>query len=294
MRGVEIVEQAARSVINPVKGMPFNWSVNPYRGCYHRCVFCYARRTHWFLDEDGVDRWGSRIFVKVNAPAILRRELGRPGWQREYVAVGTVTDPYQPLEGRYRLTRRILEAFADYDTPAGIITRSPLVVRDVDVLQTLARNAGVGVSISIATLDDALAREIEPTVAPPRQRLRAVAALAAAGIKVNVALAPVLPKLTDAPESLEAVVRAARDAGAANVWSSTLYLGDVTREAFFAYVRAHRPELLAHYERLYAGTYAPRSVSEAIGRDVRAALRKHPARNGIRITPQGPRQISLL
>lgn len=294
MRGVEIVEQAARSLINPVKGMPFGWSVNPYRGCYHQCVFCYARRTHWFLDEDGVDRWGSRIFVKINAPAIVRRELARASWKREYVAVGTVTDPYQPLEGRYRLTRRILEAFADYDTPAGIITRSPLVVRDVDVLRTLACNAGVGVSISIATLDDALAREIEPTVAPPRQRLRAVAVLAAAGINVNVALAPVIPKLTDAPESLEAVVRAAREAGAANVWSSTLYLGDVTREAFFAYVRAHRPELIEHYERLYGGKYVPHSVSEAIGRDVRAALRKHPPRNAIRITPQGRRQISLL
>lgn len=294
MRGVEVVEQIAKSVINPVKGMPFNWSVNPYRGCYHQCVFCYARRTHWFLDEDGVDRWGSRIFVKVNAPAVVRHELARAAWRREYVAVGTVTDPYQPLEGRYRLTRRILEAFNDHDTPAGIITRSPLVVRDVDVLQTLAHNAGVGVSISIATLDDALAREIEPTVAPPRQRLRAVTMLASAGIKVNVALAPVIPHLTDAPESLDAVVRAARDAGAANVWSSTLYLGDVTRDAFFAYAREHRPELVERYERMYRGTYAPHSVSSVIDRDVRAALRTHPAREVDRITPQGQRQISLL
>ena len=294
MRGVEVVEQAARSVINPVKGMPFKWSLNPYRGCYHQCVFCYARRTHWFLDEDGVDRWGSRIFVKVNAPAVVRRELARPAWRREYVAIGTVTDPYQPLEGRYRLTRRVLQAFADYDTPAGIITRSPLIVRDVDVLQTLARNAGAGVSISIATLDETVAREIEPTVAPPRQRLRAVSTLAAAGIKVNVALAPVIPHLTDAPESLAAVVRAARDAGAAHVWHNTLYLHDVTREAFFAYVHARKPELAARYERMYRGKYAPHSVTSVIDRDVRAALRANPTRDVVRITALGERQISLL
>jgi len=294
MRGVEVVEQTARSVINPVKGMPFKWSVNPYRGCYHQCVFCYARRTHWFLDEDGVNRWGSRIFAKINAPAVVRRELARPGWRREYVALGTVTDPYQPLEGRYRLTRGVLQAFVDYDTPAGIITRSPLVVRDIDLLQELARNAGVGVSISIATLDEAVAREIEPTVAPPRQRLRAVSMLASAGIKVNVALAPVLPHITDAPESLDAVVRAARDAGAANVWHSTLYLHDVTREAFFAYVHDRRPDLVDRYERIYHGRYAPYSVTQPIDRDVRAALRAHPKRDVVSITPQGQRQISLL
>lgn len=294
MRNVEIVEQAARSVINPVKGMPFKWSINPYRGCYHRCVFCYARRTHWFLDEDGVNRWGSRIFVKINAPAVVRREFARPGWRREYVAVGTVTDPYQPLEGRYRVTRGVLRACADFDTPVGIITRSPLVVRDVDVLQELAHNAGAAVSISIATLDEALAREIEPTVAPPRQRLRAVSRLAAAGINVNVALAPVIPHLTDAPESLDAVVRAARDAGAAKVWHNTLYLHDVTREAFFAYVRERKPHLAQRYERIYRGKYAPYSVTSTIDRDVKAALRAHPKRETYRITAQGQRQISLL
>jgi DNA repair photolyase len=294
MRGVEVIEQTARSVINPVKGMPFKWSINPYRGCYHQCVFCYARRTHWFLDEDGIDRWGSRIYVKINAPAVVRRELRRPGWRREYIAVGTVTDPYQPLEGRYRLTRGVLKACADYETPVGLITRSPLVVRDADVLQQLARNAGAGVSISIATLDEALAREIEPTVALPRQRLRAVSLLAAAGITVNVALAPVIPHLTDAPESLDAVVRAARDAGAAKVWHNTLYLHDVTREAFFAYVRERKPQLAERYERIYRGKYAPHSVTSVIDRDVRAALRAHPAGAAFRITAQGQRQISLL
>lgn len=294
MRGVEVIEQTAKSVINAVKGMPFGWSINPYRGCYHRCVFCYARRTHWFLDEDGVDQWGSRIFVKVNAPEIVRRELARVSWRREYVAIGTVTDPYQPLEGRYRLTRRILAALADFETPAGIITRSPLIVRDVDVLQHLARVAGASVSVSIATTDAAVAREIEPTVAPPAQRLHAVETLAAAGIRVNVALAPIIPQVTDSAENIASVVRAARQAGAAHVWHSTLYLHDVTREAFFAYLHDRHPELIAQYERAYRGKYAPSWITRPIDARFDDAIRAHPSVKRPFIRPDGPRQISLL
>ncbi|MBV8433222.1 MAG: radical SAM protein [Candidatus Eremiobacteraeota bacterium] len=294
MRGVEVVEQAAKSVINPVKGMPFAWSINPYRGCYHQCVFCYARRTHWFLDEDGIDRWGSRIFVKVNAPAVVRREVARRSWKREYVAIGTVTDPYQPLEGRYRLTRGILEALADFETPAGLITRSPLVVRDLDVLARLARVAGASVSVSIATTDAALARQIEPTVAPPAQRLRTVETLASSGIRVNVALAPILPGITDSAENIASVVRAARGAGAAHVWHSTLYLHDVTREAYFAYLRERHPELVESYERAYRGKYAPSRVTRPIDQRFDAAIRAYPKVARDFIAPNGPRQISLL
>ena len=294
MRGVEVVEQHAKSVLNAVKGMPFAWSVNPYRGCYHQCVFCYARRTHSYLEEDGVDRWGSRLFVKVNAPAVLRTELAKRTWRHEQVAIGAVTDPYQPLEGRYRLTRGVLEAFADYETPAAIITRSPLVVRDVDVLRRLARVAGTSVSVSIATTDETLARELEPTVAPPRQRLRAVRMLAEAGIKVSVALAPILPQITDSQENVEAVVRAAREAGAVKVWHNTLYLHDVTREAFFAYLRSRRPDLIAHYARTYKGKYAPREVHHAIDERVEAAMRVAPAPLSHYILPERPVQLSLI
>jgi DNA repair photolyase len=295
MRGVEVVEQAAKSVLNPVKGMPFGWSVNPYRGCYHQCVFCYARRTHWYLEEDGVARWGSRIFVKVNAAAVLRRELARRSWRRECVAVGTVTDPYQPLEGRYRITRALLQAFRDFETPVGLITRSPLVVRDIDVLQQLSRAAGAGVSISVATMDASLAREIEPTVAPPAQRMRAVAQLARAGIRVNVALAPVIPQITDTPDGIDRVVRAAREAGAAKIWHSTLYLHDVTRDAFFGYLKNRRPELVERFERMYGGKYAPRTVSEQIDRSFEAILRAAAPRTALPfIAPSGPQQISLI
>lgn len=274
MRGVEIIEQPAKSVLNAVRGMPFAWSINPYRGCYHECRFCYARRTHSYLNEDGVDRWGGRIYVKVNTPSVLRSELAKRSWKHETVAIGTVTDPYQPLEGTYKLTRGALEALRDYETPASVITRSPLIVRDVDVLQQLARCAGVHVSISIATLDEKLARDIEPTVAPPRQRLRAVRMLAEAGIHVNVALAPVLPQITDSTENIDAVVAAARDAGAHRVWHNTLYLHDVTRESFFSYLRERKPELLAEYAQTYKGTYAPREVARAIDGRVTDALRR--------------------
>jgi DNA repair photolyase len=294
MRGVEVVEQHAKSIINAVAGMPFKWSINPYRGCYHQCVFCYARRTHTYLEEDGVSRWGSKLYVKVNAPAVVRTELAKRSWKRETVAIGTVTDPYQPLEGRYRVTRGILEALRDYQSPASLITRSPLVVRDIDLLQGLARTASVSVSISIATLDERVAREIEPTVAPPRQRLRAVRMLADAGIHVNVALAPVLPQITDTPESIEAVVRAARDAGAAKVWHNTLYLHDITRETFFAYLRENRPELIAQYAQDYRGTYAPRAIAKQIDMNVHAALDRHPARTVERIRSEAAVQLSLI
>lgn len=294
MRGVEVVEQQAKSVINAVAGMPFKWSINPYRGCYHQCVFCYARRTHTFLEEDGVARWGSKIFVKVNAPAVVRTELAKRSWKGEPVAIGTVTDPYQPLEGRYRVTRGILAALRDYATPARLITRSPLVVRDIDVLAGLARTASAHVSVSIATLDEHLAREIEPTVAPPRQRLRAVRMLADAGIPVSVALAPILPGITDTGASIDAVVEAAREAGAVKVWHNTLYLHDVTREAFFGYLRSARPEMIAEYARLYRGTYAPRAIAERIDKRVHEAGARHPARPTPRIRSEAAVQLSLI
>ena len=289
-----MIEQTAKSVLNAVSGMPFKWSINPYRGCYHQCRFCYARRTHRYLEEDGVGEWGSRIYVKVNATAVVRSELSRRSWKNESVAIGTVTDPYQPLEGSYRLTRGIIEALAENDTPFSIITRSPLVVRDIDILRVAAREAGATVAVSIATLDESLAREIEPTVAPPRQRLRAVRMLADAGIPVNVALAPILPGITDAPGAIEGVVRAAKLAGAGRVWHNALYLHEVTREAFFAYLREQRPELIARYAQLYKGKYAPRAIAESFSERVSAALKNAPSRSANVIEPKGSRQLSLI
>jgi DNA repair photolyase len=292
---VDVLEIRAKRVINAVRGMPFfSWSVNPYQGCFHQCVFCYARRTHAFRDLDGEGSWGARIFAKVNAVEIVRAELAHPRWRGEHVAIGTATDPYQPCEGRYRITRGILAEFARARNPAHLITRSPLIRRDLDVLQTLAASADFGVAISIATLDERLAREIEPTVAPPRARLDAVRVLARGGIRVEVAAAPIMPGINDDPAGIAAVMRAAADAGASGCWSSALRLGEITREAFFAYLRDERPELEARYERLYArGANLTRDgaaqVREAIG-GARRTVRFAPPPQ---ISAAPPRELNL-
>ena len=290
--GVVCEEIAAKSVLNRVTGMPFGWSINPYRGCFHQCVFCYARRTHTFLERNGIGDWGSRLSVKVNAPAVLRRELARAGWSGDHVAIGTATDPYQPLEGRYRVTRGILVELTRARTEAHLITRSPLVVRDIDVLQDLARAAGAGVCISLPTLDEDLARRIEPTVASPRQRLRAVRMLADAGVRVGVAIAPILPDLTDGEAALRDVYAAAADAGATQVWHSVLNLNETARESYFAFLREHFPSLVARHERAYRTKYAPKALIDGI--DARVAR----ARDGIRLRSRRtivaqPRRVQL-
>jgi len=269
---VDWVEIRVKSVLNRVQGMPFKWSINPYRGCAHACVYCYARVTHWYLDQDGVNDWSSRIFVKVNAPEVLRGELVRPTWQREQVHLGTATDPYQPAEGAYRLTRQILEALHDYNTPAALVTKSTMVVRDRDVLRELARGPGAFVMFSITTVDSKIAAEIEPDVPPPQRRLEAMRTLADAGIPVGVLLAPVLPGITDDEDLLAAVVEAAKAHGASALYTNALHLGDVTRQAFFEYLEHKRPELLSAYARLYRGKYAPRAYQQRV-KEVVAAIK---------------------
>ncbi|MDB5073709.1 MAG: radical protein [Candidatus Eremiobacteraeota bacterium] len=271
---VRAVEVAAKSALNRVRGMGFTWSLNPFTGCAHQCVFCYARGTHAYRELDGVREWGSALTVKVNIATVLRADLAGRAYRGEEIAIGTATDPYQALEGRYRLMRGILPALRDARAPFHITTRSPLIVRDLDLLAQCARRADVGVAISIATLDEALAREIEPTVSPPRQRLRAVRALADAGIRVGVAVAPVLPDVTDGAEALAAVVRAAADAGASHVWHSALNLGAITRDAYFAFLTATRPELVERYTRLFRrGRYAEPAYVREVSERVRAASR---------------------
>jgi DNA repair photolyase len=278
-----VVEAAAKSALNRVRGMGFTWSLNPFTGCWHQCVFCYARGTHAYRELDGVREWGSALSVKVNIASVLRDDLARRTYRGEEIAIGTATDPYQALEGRYRLMRGVLGALRDARAPFHITTRSPLIVRDVDLLVSCARRADVGVAVSIATLDDALAHEIEPTVAPPRQRLRAVRALSSAGIRVGVAVAPILPDMTDDAASLAAVVRAAADAGATHLWHSTLNLGTITRDAYFAFLAGSRPQLVERYERLFRrGRYADsayvRTISERVAE----------ARRGVRFSRYQP------
>ncbi|MDQ2690266.1 MAG: radical SAM protein [Chloroflexota bacterium] len=247
-------EEPCRTALNRVSGMGFEWSLNPYMGCAHRCAFCYVRGFERRADRPSDERYGTNIRVKVNVVEVLRAELARRGWKRDLVAIGAATDPYQPAEGRYRLTRGCIQALAGARTPFSLITRGPLVVRDVDVLAEASRRADVRVSISIATLDEDLAGRLEPGVAPPRQRLRAIRILTDAGVAAGVALAPVLPGLTDAPRSMAAVLHAAREAGATHAWSNILNLRAGTREHFLAVLEREWPAEVARYRRLYPAT----------------------------------------
>ena len=283
----EYREEPCRSALNRVRGMPFAWSLNPYMGCAHRCTFCYVRAFEARADRPWDDRYGSSIRVKTNVAEVLRRELARASWQREPVAVGAATDPYQPAEGRYRLTRACIEAFAEAASPFAIITRGPLIVRDVDVLAEAARRAEVSVTFSVPTLDDEIWRRTEPGTAPPRQRLRALSRLVEAGIDARVGMAPILPGLSDRPELLADVVREARAAGATGIWANLLYLRPGTREHFLAALERDWPELLPRYER----PVPPRRLSppprHRSGARTRARARPQPRRP--RPPPSAPR-----
>jgi DNA repair photolyase len=265
----EYREEPCRAALNRVQGMSFKWSLNPYTGCAHQCTFCFVRAFEKRADRPSDDRYGTSIRVKTNLVEVLRRELGRPKWTHEQVVIGTATDPYQPAEGRYRLTRGAVEALGAARNPFSIITRGPLIVRDVDVLTEGARHASVAVTFSIPTLDPEIWRKTEPGTAPPRQRLRALTMLIDAGIEASVGMAPILPGLSDDPRLLADVVKAARDAGATAIWTNVLYLRPGTREHFLGHLARDWPELLPQYERLYAGrAYVTKSDQEPIRREV--------------------------
>jgi DNA repair photolyase len=261
---VEYREEPCKTALTRVNGMAFKWSLNPYTGCAHRCTFCYVRGFEQRADRPADARYGQSIRIKTNLVPVLRAEVQRPRWKRESVAMGTGTDPYQPAEGQYRLTRGAIEVLGAAKTPFTIVTRGPLIVRDLDVLQAAARRVDVAVHVSIPTLDQDVWHGTEPGTAPPRQRLRAVRMLVDAGIRAGVGLAPLLPGLSDRPEQLTNVVRAARDAGATHVWARVLYLPPGTREYFLRELASAWPEEAARYERLYRREYLPSADSKAL------------------------------
>ena len=249
-------EVTCRSALNPVQGMPFNWTLNPYRGCTHACEYCFARRYQVQFELDAGDHFSTFIMVKVNLVEVLRRELDKPTWKREQVAIGTATDPYQPIEGQYRLTRRSLEALLAAKTPVGLVTKGPMVVRDADLLADLGRQAGATVYISVPTVDEEAWRALEPGTAHPLQRLRALRALRDAGVNAGVLMAPVVPGFTTQPARLEATIKAVVDHGAAFMGANVMYLKGGTKDHFMKFLARDFPQLVEGYERLYAGAYA--------------------------------------
>ena len=280
---VEYRIEPCKSALNPVRGMPFKWSLNPYMGCAHRCTFCYVRAFEKRADRPADDRYGTSIRVKTNVAEMLRCELARPSWSREEVAVGTATDPYQPAEGRFELTRACIVELARAWTPFSIITRGPLVVRDIDVLLEASKRVSASVTVSLPTIDERVWQTTEPGTAPPRSRLEAVRRLAVAGIDVTVGLAPVLPGLSDAPEQLQQVVRAAKAAGARGVWAAPVHLRSGVREHFLTALARDWPEVVERYEELFARrAYLPAEVATPIREHVRAAARTAPIKEGFR------------
>jgi DNA repair photolyase len=294
---VEYREEPCRSALNRVKGMPFDWSLNPYMGCAHRCTFCYVRAFELRADRPADDRYGRSIRVKVNVAEVLARELRRASWRGDGIAIGAATDPYQPCEGRYRLTRACLEVLADAGNRFSLITRGPMIVRDLDLLQAASARADVSVMFSVPTLDREVWRTTEPGTSPPRQRLRALKELVDGGVRASVGMAPILPGLSDRPEQLAEVVAAAREAGATSIWANLLYLRPGTREHFLDALSRDWPQELERYERLYADrAYLPASQTRPVREQVRALAREHGIRDRRPALPPAPprdEQLSL-
>jgi len=277
-------EVTCRSALNQVKGMPFSWTLNPYRGCTHGCHYCFARRYHSQFEMNSSDDFASVILVKTNFAEVLAREVDRPSWKRQRVAVGTATDPYQPIEGHYKLTRRALEVLAKARTPAGIITKGPMVVRDKDVLADLTSAAGCTVYVSVPSVDEDAWRTLEPGVAPPLQRLRAVRELIDAGINAGVLMAPIVPGFTSSRRKVEATIKAIADHGARFVGCAVMHLEDGTRDHFFRFLEQSFPSMLPGLTRLYAKKHAP----AAYRKEVEAMVRVLQARYGVDRRGQAP------
>jgi DNA repair photolyase len=269
--------------------MPFNWTLNSYRGCTHGCHYCFARRYHAQFEMNAGDEFASVILVKTNIADVLVRELDRPSWKRERVAVGTATDPYQPIEGHYRLTRRCLEIFARAKTPVGLITKGPMVVRDRDVLLELTRAAGSTIYMSVPTVDEDAWRTLEPGTAHPLQRLRAVRELVDAGINVGVLMAPIVPGFTSARSKLERTIKAIADHGARFVGCSVMHLQGGTRTHFLNFINREFPSMLPRFERLYTSAYAPAAYREEAQGMVRVLQDRYGlAKRGEELRPGSP------
>jgi DNA repair photolyase len=266
-------EVRVRSALAQAKGMPFKWALNPYRGCTHACEYCYARKYQRHLELGAGDDFSSLILVKTNLPDALRREVSRSGWAHESVAVGTATDPYQPIEGHYRLTRRCLEILADSATPFSIVTKGPMVVRDVEILARAAAGAGCQVFMSVPSVDDEACARLEPGTAHPLQRLRALRQLSDAGIETGVLMMPLVPGITTTRDSIQRTLAAIAESGVTLAGSSVARLDDGVRQYFLAFLAREYPDLVEGYERLYRRNYAADAYVRKI-KDVVKSFRK--------------------
>jgi DNA repair photolyase len=278
-RGMTFYEVRSKSIINRVPEasfVPFRYTINPYRGCSHRCLYCFARKTHTFLDLDYGEDFDTKVVVKVNAPELLRKELAAPRWGGEHIAMGTNVDPYQRAEGRYRLMVGILEALRDFANPFSILTKGTLILRDLDLLRRCADVTDVGTNFSVGSVDEELWRAVEPGTPSPRRRLDAVRKLNEAGVPCGVLMAPIIPFLSDSDEALEATVRAIAASGAMHVTPIVLHLRKGgAREWWMRWLTEQRPDLVPRYRELYGqGAYAPKEFQGDLADRVHALAKR--------------------
>jgi DNA repair photolyase len=275
-RNLEFLEVRAQRVINavpPQSRMGFRYTINAYRGCSHACTYCFARPTHEYLDLDAGLDFERRIVVKVNAVERVRAELAAKRWAGDLIAMGTNTDPYQRCEGKYRLTRGIVEVLGEARNPFSILTKSTLILRDLDVLAEAAQRTRVQTAFSVGTVDDEVWKTSEPGTPHPRRRLEALVRLREAGIPVGVLAAPILPGISDSPAQLEALARALADAGVESASPIVLHLRPGVREEYFGWLAEARPDLVARYEEIYRRrSYAPKALQAEITARFRTAF----------------------
>jgi DNA repair photolyase len=283
----------ARSAINEVpkaSRMPFRYTINPYRGCSHRCHFCFARPTHTYLGFNAREDFDREIVVKVNAPELLRKELAKKSWEGAHIALGTNTDPYQWVEGRYELMRGIWSAMRDYANPCSVLTKSPLLMRDIDLMQEIRAVTDFTAALSIPTLEEKAWRATEPGTPNPRKRIDAVAKLTEAGIPTGVLIGPMIPGVNDHPEQVRELVDLCAEAGATHVTPIPLHLRGEVKEIWFDWLEEHHPELLARYRELYGrGAYMKKEeakrLTSLVKPNLKAERASRPRWRGRRVEP---------
>ena len=288
--GTRFYEVRARSALNPVRGsrLPFNWSINPYRGCSHACRYCFARPTHTYLGFNAREDFDHEIVVKVNAPELVRAELARPSWKGDHVALGTNTDPYQWVEGRYRLMEGIWNAMLEARNPCSVLTKSPLLLRDIKLMARLAQTTEFVANLSIPTLDERAWRETEPRTPHPRKRIEAVAELNRAGIPTGVLIAPLMPGINDSPEQVNRILELCAEAGATSIGGVPLHLRGEVRAIFLDWLRDRRPDLVGRYEELYErGGYLPKAEQSRLIRLTGGSGRQEPGAQEARLRSGG-------
>ena len=284
--GITFHEVLAKSALNRVPGsssvLPYGWTINPYRGCSHACVYCFARPTHEYLDLDSGEDFDRQIVVKVNVAEVLVGELAKSSWQRHPVALGTNTDPYQRAEGRYRLMPGIIAALAESGTPFSILTKGTLVRRDLDLLAEANEHVPVDLAMSIAVYDDDLQQRLEPGTPSTSARLATVAAIRERGLPCSVFLMPILPYLTDTRAHLDDALARVKAAGATEVLHSALHLRPGVKDWFMGWLAREHPELVDRYREMYArSAYAPKEYRRWLAAKVRPLMRAHGLERGI-------------